>query len=151
MLRGWIADGGRTLIAGHLAPVAHALACVAEADDGTVGRLVEILTNGPPPSELERATLDARLDRLEHRIYTGLSRRARVLNSHCAKGDRTVRVAVAPQAARRLPEAAHQWRVLIERASEFGGVGVLVPPGSIGRLATELRPYLNHDDLPHYP
>jgi hypothetical protein len=151
LLRAWIAYGGRTPIPGHLAPVAHALASVAEADDGTAARMVEILTDGPPPTDLERATFDTRLDRLEHRIYAGLSRRARVLNAHYAKGDRMVRVAVAPQASRQLPASAHQWRVFLETASKFGSVGELIPPGSIGRLATELRPYFNQDDLPLYP
>lgn len=151
LLRAWIAHGGSTPIPGHLAPVAHALACVAEADDGTVGRVVEILTDGPPSTDLERLTLDARLDRVEHRIYTRLSRRARLMNAQHAKGDRAVRVAVAPQAARRLPTAAKHWKFLTENALQLGGVGVLIPPGSIGRLATELRPYFNQSDLPFHP
>lgn len=151
LLRAWIAFGGRTPIPGHLAPVAHALASVAEADDGTVARVVEILDGGSPATDAEKATFDARLDRLEHRIFANLSRRAKVLNAQYAKGDRAVSVAVSPDAARRLRAAARQWRILTERASEFGTLAELVPPGSVGRLATELRPYFNHGDMPFYP
>jgi hypothetical protein len=36
-------------------------------------------------------------------------------------------------------------------ALPFGGLADLIPPGTLGRLATELRPYLSEGDLPLYP
>jgi len=152
LLRAWIAHGGRTPIPGHVAPVAHMLASYAEADDGTARRLLELLLDrGAPPSDEERAGIEARLDRFEHRAYCALSRRAAQLNTQFARGDAHVRVDVPPKAARRLPDVAQLIPLLFDKASESGGTSSAIPPGSLGRLATELRPYFAQDDLPLYP
>ena len=128
------------------------MAVIAEADeDWTIGRLVELLTDGPPPTTAERATFGRRIDELEHRMYAGLSRRARQIGIHAARGEHHVTVHVQPGARRRLAPAAANWRTILDKAAEFGGLGELVPPGSLGRLATEFRPYFSEGDLPLYP
>lgn len=152
LLRTWLRHGGTTPIPGRVAPVAHVLAVLAEADtDWTMGRLVEFISDGASPTGLERATFGRRIDRLEHRTYAGMSRRAALINRHAARGDSTVTVHVQPAARPRLAAAATHWRAVLDKASEFGGLAELIPPGTLGRLATEFRPYLSEGDLPLYP
>jgi len=152
LLRAWTAHGGTTPIPGRVAPVAHALAIIAESDtDWTMGRLVEFIAEGATPTEVERATFGRRIDRLEHRMYAGITRRAALINRDASRGENHVTVNVQPTARPRLATAATHWRVVLDKASEFGGLAALIPPGTLGRLATELRPYLSEGDLPLYP
>jgi hypothetical protein len=152
LLRKWLAHGGTTPIPGRVAPVAHAVAIIAEADtDWTLGRLAQFITGADTPTELERATFAGRIDRLEQKFYAGLSRRAALITRDHARGDSAVTVHVQPAARARLATAAAHWRTVLDKAAEFGGISELVPPGTLGRLATEFRPYLGEGDLPLYP
>jgi hypothetical protein len=116
-----------------------------------MGRLVELISEGAIPTELERATFGRRIDRLEHRMYAGISRRAARMNRDQARGESHVTVNVQPAARPRLATAATHWRIVMDKASELGGLADLIPPGTLGRLATEFRPYLSEGDLPLYP
>ena len=153
LLRAWIAHGGTTPVPGRVAPIAHVLAVIAEADDDwTIARLAELLSEASSPlTEADRATLGRRVDRIEHRIYAGIGRRAARINADHARGDSHVTVHVQPGARRRLRGSARNWRFIMERAAADGALSDVVPPGSLGRLATELRPYLSEGDLPLYP
>jgi hypothetical protein len=152
LLRKWLAHGATTPIPGTVAPVAHAVAIIAEADaDWTMGRLAQFVTETATPTELERATFPSRIERLEQRLYAGLSRRAALITRDHARGDAAVTVHVQPAARPRLATAAAHWRTVLDKASELGGLSELVPPGTLGRLATEFRPYLSEGDLPLYP
>ena len=152
LLRAWLAHGGTTPLPGRIAPVAHALAAIAEADtDGTFARLAELIAEGDAPTQLERSTFDRKVDRLEHRLYAGIGRRAAAMNRDTAHGEDTVMVHVQPTARPRLASGARHWLALMGKASEFGGLAELIPPGTLGRVATEVRPYLSEGDLPLYP
>jgi hypothetical protein len=97
------------------------------------------------------ATFERRVDKLEHRIYAGLGRRAARINADHARGETHVRVNIQPAARHRLLSVATNWRLIMEKATESSSLNTLIPPGTLGRLATELRPYLNEGDLPLYP
>jgi hypothetical protein len=109
------------------------------------------IVEGRAPTDLERATLDSQVDRLKHRYYAALSRRAARINSDYARANKHVRVPLDAAAARRLPAAVKNWGLLISKGAELGGTAALIAPGSLGRLATELRPYFGPNDLPLYP
>ena len=129
--------------------MAHAVAIIAEADaDWTMGRLAQFITETATPTELERATFPGRIERLEQRLYAGLSRRAALITRDHARGDAAVTVHVQPAARPRLATAAAHWRTVLDKASELGGLSELVPPGTLGRLATEFRPYLSEGISP---
>ena len=152
LLRTWLAHGGTTPIPGRVAPVAHLLAAIAEADtDGAMARLAELIGEGDTRTELERSTFERKVGRLEHRLYAGIGKRAARMNRQAARGERMVKVDVHPTARPRLRMGATHWRALMDKASEYGGLAELIPPGTLGRVATEFRPYLSEGDLPLYP
>ena len=116
-----------------------------------MGRLAQFISERATPTELERATFGRRVDRLEHRMYAGISRRAALINRDHARAEHHVTVHVQPEARPRLAAAATHWRIVLDKAAEVGGLADLIPPGTLGRLATEFRPYLSEGDLPLYP
>ena len=149
-LRLWLATGGLTPIPGRLAPMAHLVAAVAETDPVLCQRLLDVFTeNGPTvvPEE-ERDWLGRAFDAQEQVILHAIGRRERLLTKHVKKGDAHVRVIPKPGTGRYLRLASRYLRALIAKAEEVGTTATLIPPDSVGRVATSLQPYIQENILP---
>jgi hypothetical protein len=146
----WIANGGRTPIPGHLAPTAHLLCAVAETDPVVSQRLLELFTEVGPglKSEEERDQLLRAMEVQEQELLAAIGRREQLLSDHVKKGDAHVRVIPMPGTGRYLRLAARVLPVLIAKADEIGPPSTLIPPESLGRLATGFQPYIGENILP---
>jgi hypothetical protein len=150
LLRRWIATGGQTSIPGRLAPTAHTLAAIAEADPRVTRGLLDLLdgsTTAFSPEELRG--LDEIVDRHEQALDAALALRAADMDAHRALDDATVRVHVPNEAARYLPLAAEWVRKMAPSLAASGGVAALIQPETLSQFASQVRPYVPGNDF--YP
>jgi len=146
----WISSGGRTLIPYELAPSAHMLCAMAEADPATMERTLDLLTEDPPGpvSDDERRRLEAAMDQWEQATLAGLGRREPLLREQPTTGAAMVRVAPAAGTGRHLGLAARLLPALLAKADEFGPPSSFIEPGALGRHATAFQPYIRDNYLP---
>ncbi len=146
----WISSGGRTLIPAELAPSAHMLCAIAEADPATMRRTLDLLTDDEPGSlsDAERDGLDAAMDRWEQATLAALGRREPLLRELPNTGQSMMRVEPAPGTGGHLAMAARFLPALLAKADEFGSPSSLIEPGALGRHATAFQPYITENYLP---
>jgi len=87
-------------------------------------------------------------DKQEQVMLHAIGRREGLLTRQLRKGGAHVRVVPKPGTGRYLDLAAHYLRVLVRKAEEVGPTATLIPPDSIGRLATSVQPSIEENIIP---